>query len=119
MKHLAVLLLSVTFFFASCSSMSTYEVKDLYGQWQGETWGFTFNEDGSCVILRGGQQWPGETTWRQVSIGNTLELIADGKVIMSNVTVKGIENDVLSLEMRPMIGAQTQTTEIHKLNRVK
>ena len=121
MKILTTLLVAVGLLFASCDSMKTNEATDLYGQWQGTPWSFTFNEDGSCVILNNGNLWPGETTWRAVSMGNALEFVADGKVIMANVTVKGLKDDVLTLETRPMIGGAKAelATQIHELTRVK
>ena len=38
-----------------------------------------------------GNKWPGETKFRAVSIGNTLEFTAGGKVFLSNVTIKNLE----------------------------
>ncbi len=122
MKILATLLLVTLVSLVSCGdAFTTYEVKDLYGEWKGEPWSFTFKEDGSCKIINKGQVWPGETTWRAVSIGNTLELVADGKVIMSNLTVKSIANDTLQLETRPMIGGARAdvSTVLHTLVRVQ
>lgn len=122
MKFLIALLFIFSIAFTSCGdAFSSFESKDLYGQWQGDTWGFTFNEDGSCEVLKNGNLWPGETTWRKVAVGNTLEFVANGKVFLSNVTVKGIQNDTLSIEMRPMFrGAKAETTTVvSKLVRVK
>ncbi len=120
MRIILPLLLLFGISFTSCDSMKTYDVNDLYGSWQGDVWAFTFNEDGSCMIANKGNALDGENTWRQVSMGNTLELVHNGKVFMANVTVKGIENDVLTLEMRPMIGGGKSelATEIHELKRV-
>lgn len=122
MKYLAILLCSAVLLFTSCGdSFKTYEVENLYGTWRGDDWGFTFNKDGSAEIIRRGQQMEGDITWRQVSIGNTLEFVADGKVIMSNLTIKGIEGDKLTIETRPLLGGvrAEMATEIHELTRVE
>lgn len=95
-----------------------YQLEDLYGKWTSENMGFTFNKDNSCEIIINGNKWPGETEFRPVSIGNTLEFTANGSVIMSNVTIKSLKDDVLTIEMRPMTNSKDQTTEIHVLNRV-
>lgn len=116
MRTLLLLLLTI-FTLSSCGS--NYKIEELYGKWQGDTWGFTFNEDSTCEILMNGEKWPGATMFRPVSIGNTLEFTADGKVILSNVTIKSLANDVLTIELRPMIGGATETTQIHELKRVK
>lgn len=103
--------------FSSCQS--NYKIEELYGKWQGEAIGFTFNKDGSCeIFMQGGEKWPGDTQFRPVSIGNTLEFTQGGKVIMSNVTIKSLVGDVLTIEMRPMMNP-TQTTVIHELKRVQ
>lgn len=98
---------------------ANYKIEELYGTWNSEELGFTFNEDGSCEVIIKGNKWPGETKFRPVSIGNTLEFTADGKVFLSNVTIKGLEGDVLQVEMRNMLGSNIQTSETHTLHRVK
>lgn len=112
-----LLLIITTLTLTSCGS--NYKIEELYGKWQGPSLGFTFNEDGSCEIIMGGEKWPGETAFRAVSIGNTLEFTANGKVILSNVTIKSLVGDVLTIEMRPMISSAAQTTQVHELKRVK
>lgn len=122
MKFLVALFISSALLLASCGdSFKTYKVENLYGTWSGEAWGFTFNEDGSAEIIRRGQQMAGEITWRAVSIGNTLEFVSDGKVIMSNLTIKGIEGNKLTIETRPLLGGvrTEMATEIHELTRVE
>lgn len=122
-KILATLFVLTTLLFVtSCGdSFKTYKVEDLYGNWRGEAWGFDFNKDGSAKIIRRGSEMSGEITWRAVSIGNTLEFVQDGKVIMANMTIKGIENDTLTIETRPLLGSGKSelATEIHKLARVE
>lgn len=109
MRLLMGIMLLLTLTITACS---TYELKDLYGEWKGEVWAFTFNEDMSCTLTKDGNTLSGSCTYR--TVGNALEFVRDGAVFMSNVTVKGIEGDVLTIELRP--GSET---EIHKLNRVK
>lgn len=111
-----MLLAGVTLFLASCTT--NYEVKDLHGQWEGKSMGFTFNEDSSCEIKINGEKYPGDTHWR-AAMGNTLEFTANGKVIMSNVTVKSLKDDVLTIEMRPMLNPKDLTTVIHEMKRVE
>jgi len=121
MRTIATFLFAITLFITSCDSFKTYEVENLYGKWKGDVWSFTFEEDGSCEVVKNGNKLQGETTWRAVTMSNTLEFVANGKVFMANVTVKGIENDTLTLEMRPMIGGGKSelSTEIYKLARVE
>lgn len=105
---------------AMCSSCtSNYELEELYGKWEGSSIGFTFNRDGSCdIYMGGGKKWPGKTEFRPVSVGNTLEFTEGGKVIMSNLTIKSLVDDVLIIEMRPMLNP-TKTSITHELNRVQ
>ena len=117
MRILTVLTL-VTFLFTGCFE-ANYKIEELYGKWHSEKLGFTFNEDGSCEVLMNGNKWPGETTFRAVSIGNTLEFTAGGKVFLSNVTIKSIEGNVLTIEMRDMFSPTQKTTNVHLLNRVE
>ena len=117
MRFLTVLTL-VTFLFSSCFE-SNYKIEELYGTWDSEKLGFTFNKDGSCEVLMNGNKWPGETKFRAVSIGNTLEFTAGGKVFLSNVTIKNLEKDTLTIEMRDMFNPSNQTTNVHVLTRIK
>lgn len=114
--RLFILITTISLFIASCTT--NYEVKDLYGKWSGESMGFTFNEDSSCEIFLNGEQYPGDTHWR-AAIGNTLEFTANGKVIMSNVTIKSLKDDVLTIEMRPMMNSKDVTTVVHKMKRAE
>ena len=100
MKHFFFALLTLSLL-ASCS---TYEKTDLYGHWKNGQWEFVFNEDGTCKIGQNGTFLGGENTYR--TFGNTLEIVRNGKVYLSNLTVKGIENDKLSLEFRQAMGAE-------------
>lgn len=100
-------------FFFSCAS---YETEQLYGDWQGETMGITLNEDGTAELrLDGGSR---KVEWRD-AIGNTLEISSGGKVIMSNLTVKNVTADTLTIETRDMVGNRSVGEVIHKMARVK
>ena len=100
---------------ASCAS--NYETEQLYGAWQGEKLGLTLNEDGSAVITLDGVAFGEEVAWRD-AIGNTLEFTSNGKVILDNVTVKGVSPDTLTIELRPLIGRSNSATELHHLIKV-
>jgi len=114
--RLFILITGVALFLGSCTT--NYEVKDLYGKWMGESMGFTFNEDGSCEIFMNGEKDPRETYWRD-AMGNTLEFTSNGKVILSNVTVKSLKDDVLTIEMRPLLTKRDIATVIHVMKRVE
>jgi len=115
-KFLFLLCCTVSFY--ACFG-SNYKIEDLYGKWDSKSLGFTFNEDGSCVVLIDGNQWPGQTKYRAVSIGNTLEFTVNGKVFLSNVTIKSLKEDILEVEMRNMFGSKEMTSETHRLQRVQ
>lgn len=100
---------------ASCTS--NYETEELYGQWQGQKLGLTLNQDGSAVILLDGIAFGENVEWRD-AIGNTLEFTSNGTVILSNVTVKGVSNDTLTIEFRPIMGRNAAAEEIHHLVKV-
>jgi hypothetical protein len=112
-----VYLVFVATILTSCAP-TNYETKDIYGKWVGETMGLTMKEGGSCVMTLAGEKMPGEITWR-AAMGNTLEFTQNGKVIMSNVTVKGIKDDVLTIELRPMMSGKDRTTIIHSMKRAE
>lgn len=114
--RLLVFLSAIALCLASCTT--NYEVKDLYGKWADETMGFTFNEDSSCEIMINGEKYPGDTHWR-AALGNTLEFTANGKVIMSNVTIKSLKDDVLTIEMRPLLNPKDLATVVHEMKRVE
>jgi len=97
---------------------ANYKMEELYGKWEGESMGFVFNEDESCEVYIKGERYPGETSYSAVFGGNSLEFVADGKVFMSNVTIKSLENDVLTIEMRPMLNPKDLTTVTHVMKRV-
>ena len=118
MRFLSIVFLFTTLF-TSCDSFKTFEEKDIIGSWEGEKWGFTFNEDHTCSISQSGRIWYDNANWRQMMFGNTLEFVANGKVILTNVTVKSVDQSTLTLELRPLIGSQTTTTETHKLSKVE
>lgn len=98
---------------------ANYKIEDLYGKWYSEALGFSFNEDGTCDVIIDGNKYPGKTEFRAVSIGNTLEFTKDGKVFLSNVTIKSLEGDVLEIEMRDMFSTKILSSEIHQLKRVQ
>ena len=93
------------------SGCDTYKMEDLYGTWKGEVWEMTVEEGDKCRMINNGHEYK-DCTYN--TIGNALEIASEGSVFLSNLTVKGIENDVLSLEFRTL-GA----SNIRKLNRVK
>lgn len=98
------------------SCTSNYETEQLYGNWQGETMGMTLNEDGSAELrMDGGSR---KVNWRD-AIGNTLEFTSGGKVIMSNLTVKSVNADTLTIETRQLMGHRSVGEVIHKMARVK
>ena len=113
--RLFIMIAGVALFLSSC--MTNYELKDIYGKWMGEKIGFTFNEDGTCEIFMNGGKDPRQMEWN--TVGNALEFVANGKVILSNVTVKGIKDDVLTIEMRPMFTQGDVSTVIHTMKRVE
>lgn len=99
--------------FLSCTS--NYETEQLYGDWQGETMGMTLNEDGSAVLrMDGGSR---KVQWRD-AIGNALEITSGGEVIMSNLTVKSVTADTLTIETRQLLGHRSIGEVIHKMARV-
>ncbi len=114
-----IFLLAATAIFCFSCFEPNYKIEELYGKWESEKLGFTFNEDGSCEVIMNGNKWPGETKFRAVSIGNTLEFTSGGKVFLSNVTIKSLTGDILNIEMRDMLNPTKQATEIHVLNRAK
>jgi len=102
----------------ACSSLSSYEKEDLHGHWKNDNWEMVFNEDGSMKLGKDGQFQKGDFKYRP--FGNTLEITRNGKVFLSNLTVKGIEGDKLSLEFRDLIGgASAVMDDLQVLNRVK
>lgn len=111
-----ILLVAVATLAISCGP-TNYKVEELIGKWQGEKYAMTFNEDNTCEILIDGEQYPA-AEWR-AAIGNTLEFTQAGKVTLSNVTIKSLKDDVLTIEMRPIMTKKDLTTEIHMMNRVK
>lgn len=110
------LFLMVALFFASCTT--NYETEELYGAWQGETLGMTLNEDGTATLTSNGISFSDNIQWRD-AIGNTLEFTSNGKVILSNVTVKSVNADTLTIEMRPLVSRKEVATEVHHLLKVK
>ena len=114
--RLFILIAGVALFLGSCTT--NYETKDLYGKWMGDSMGLTLNEDGSCEIFMNGGKDPRKTEWRD-AMGNTLEFTSNGKVILSNVTVKSVTNDTLIIEMRPLLTKHDIATVIHVMPRVE
>ena len=112
-----ILILWVALTMTACFE-STYKVEDLYGKWESESISFVFNEDGSCEYYMNGNKYPGETRFRPVTIGNALEITANGKVIMANLTINSLKDDQLTIETRQMIGNREASTQTHVLNRV-
>ncbi len=116
--HKLLLILSCSLLFTACFE-ANYKIEDLYGKWSSEALAFSFNEDGTCEVIIDGNKYPGATKFRAVSIGNTLEFTAGGKVFLSNVTIKSLEGDVLEVEMRDMFSTKILSSEIHQLRRVQ
>lgn len=113
--RLTALIICLTLLFASCTT--NYETEELYGTWQGETLGMTLNEDGTAVLTSNGASFGDDIKWRD-AIGNTLEFTSNGKVILSNVTVKSVSSDTLTIEMRPIMSRKETSTEVHHLLKV-
>lgn len=115
--RLFILIAGVALFLGSCTT--NYEVEDLHGKWMGESMGFTFNEDSSCEIFMKGAKDPRKVEWR-AAMGNTLEFTSNGKVILSNVTIKSLKDDVLTIEMRPLLTTKHDiATVIHVMKRAE
>lgn len=115
--RILVCVVTVALFFMSCGA-TNYKVEELYGKWVSETMSFNFMEDGSCDMYIKTEQWPGEVKWR-AAMGNTLEITADGKVIMANLTIKSLKGDELTIETRQMVGARRDIATSHVMKRVK
>ena len=114
MKNTLLSLVTILLLF-SCGA-STYEKNDLYGHWKAPTWEFIFNEDGSCKVGKAGEFPEGKWTYR--TFGNTLEISQNGKVFLSGLTIKGIQNDELTLEFRHLVNKSNQMNEHVILKRV-
>ena len=110
MKYL-IPLLALTFILAC----STYEKEQLYGHWKNDTWEMKFRADGTCSLGNNGVN-QGEQL-KYTTLGNTLEISKDGRVIISNLTVKGITEDELSLEFRNLVGSSDQMEDLQILKR--
>ncbi len=111
--RIALLIVGLCIGIIGCTS--NYETEQLYGNWQGERMGMTLNEDGSAEIrMDGGAR---KVEWRD-AMGNTLEITSGGKVIMSNLTVKSVTADTLTIETRKMIGNRSTGEEIHRMVRI-
>lgn len=106
MKHLMFLLLPV-FLLTSCAS---FEKEALYGHWKNEQWEMIFNADGTCKVGQGGQFLDGE--WTYSTFGNTLELVRDGKVFLTNLTVKELTDQTLTLEFRDIGDIKIENTQV-------
>ena len=78
----------------------------------------TLNEDGTAIVTSNGNSFGDNVKWRD-AIGNTLEFTSNGKVFLSNLTVKGVSGDTLTIEMRNMMGNRETATRIHQLIKVK
>lgn len=113
--RISSLLLGVSLFLASCTT--NYETKELYGTWKDHRMTLTLNEDQSAEILLGGNAFGENVEWRD-AIGNTLEFTSNGKVILDNVTVKGVSDDTLTIELRPLMSRREVATEIYYLAKV-
>lgn len=111
MKKIIAVVLPVLFLI----SCSTYDKEQLYGHWKNDTWELVFRKDGTCMVgNRGVNQ--GEQL-KYTTLGNTLEISKDGRVIISNLTIKGIENDQLKLEFRNLVGSGDNMEDLEILDR--
>ncbi|MEL6923194.1 MAG: hypothetical protein AAFO94_04030 [Bacteroidota bacterium] len=114
MKQLAFVLLLSSMMMAC----ATYDKEALVGHWKNENWEMIFNEDGSMKMGKDGQYLEGEFGWRP--FGNTLEITRNGKVFLSNLTVKSVENNELTLEFRNLVGnTGIQMENLQVLKRVE
>lgn len=111
MKNLILPLFSLVFILAC----ATYDKEQLLGHWKSDTWELVFRADGTCKVgNRGVLQ--GEKL-KYTTLGNTLEISKDGRVIISNLTIKGIKDDQLTLEFRNLVGSGDQMEAIEVLTR--
>lgn len=111
MKALFLTLLTLVLFI----SCATFEKEQLYGHWKNDTWEFVFRENGTCMLGNSGVT-QGEQL-KYTTLGNTLEISKDGKVIIGNLTIKGIENDELTLEFRNLVGSGDKMNALEILKR--
>ena len=94
---------------------SNFEKEQLHGHWKNDTWEFKFRPDNTCMMSNNKVVQGENLKYR--TFGNTLEISRDGKVIISGLTIKGIENDQLTLEFRNLVGSGDQMEEIQVLNK--
>jgi len=97
-------------------SCSTLDKSALFGHWKNDNWEFVFNEDGSCKVGKDSRFLEGN--WSYSVLGNTLEIAKDGKVFLSNLTVKELSEDTLRLEFRNIISNTDQAENIQVLKKV-
>jgi len=98
--------------FLGCSS---FEKEQLYGHWKNDTWEFNFREDGTCMMSNNGVVQGEKLKYR--TFGNTIEISRSGRVILSGLTIKGIQDDQLTLEFRNLVGSGDQMENIQILQR--
>ena len=97
LKYIFILLVTATTF-----SCSTIEEEKLIGSWKSDTWEFTFEEDGGAIVTKNGNTLPGDVSYRNFI--NALEFVKDGKVFMSGLTVKSVDDETLVIEFRDIMG---------------
>ena len=104
------------FVFLAISCATTFEKADLPGHWKNKNWEFVFNEDGTCKVGKEGKFQSGE--WTYHTFGNTIEIVKNGKVFLSNLTIKSLKDDKLTLEFRKITGVVIHSENQQVLDRV-
>lgn len=107
MRYLLLFFISIMSF-VSCTS--NFNKEELYGSWANADWAFTFNKDKTCKVASNGVEFPGDKTFK--TFGNTLEFIREGKIFLSNITIKSLEGNTLTLEMRSMFTGSDTTSKL-------
>ncbi len=103
-QYILILLVSILI------SCATFEKDYLYGHWKSTNWEFVFNEDGSCKVGKNGQFSAGD--WSYHTFGNAIEIVRNGEVFLSNLTIKKLVPDTLTLEFRNLQDEQFSQGEI-------
>ena len=94
---------------------ASFDKQDLYGHWKNDTWAFEFRDDGSCSVSYHGTSQGDQLKY--TTLGNTLEISRDGHVIISNLTIKSLEQDRLTLQFRNLVGSGDQMDQLQILVR--
>ncbi len=96
---------------------SRFEDQELHGHWKNNNWEFIFNPDNSCAIA--GQGGTPVENLKYTTFGNTLEIIENGKVILSGLTILSVTEDELKVQFRNLVGSGDNMDNTQLLLRVK